>query len=387
MSNSRRRFRAAVSLRAAFGLLIAAAIAMAIAACGSTSSSSTQASQTSTSSAAQRTAAASSNATLARYLRPPTDINVTGSLKSAPPAGKSVVMLTTTDPGTSLIATTVASVAAAAHWNYTAVSYDPANLATLNAAYQTAITKHANYIIETGIVPPQQDLKAAAAAGIKVALGSLPNPVPPAIVDAASSASLYRMGAIVGQLFVSDSGGKGEALVANVPAYPILATFAEGFDKTVTSSCPGCKVDTIDVSIPDVVSGKLPSAVVSALQSHSSARYAVFEDAAFSTGIVPALAAASLSGRVKVIGGVSNTQVLSYLRQGTNTAWAAFSSPYEAYQLMDAVFRSAEGLPVSQAEEGVEPTQLLTKDNVGTLTNWNAPVTFPQQFKALWHLS
>ena len=51
------------------------------------------------------------------------------------------------------------------------------------------------------------------------------------------------------------------------------------------------------------------------------------------------------------------------------------------------MFRDAEGLPIPQAQEGVQQTQLLTKANVGSITEWNDPTDALQQFKALWHIS
>ena len=51
------------------------------------------------------------------------------------------------------------------------------------------------------------------------------------------------------------------------------------------------------------------------------------------------------------------------------------------------MFRDAEGLPIPQAQEGGQRTQLLTKANVGSITEWNYPTDALQQFKALWKIS
>jgi hypothetical protein len=51
------------------------------------------------------------------------------------------------------------------------------------------------------------------------------------------------------------------------------------------------------------------------------------------------------------------------------------------------MFRDAEGLPIPQAQEGGQQTQLLTKANVGAMTEWNYPTGALQQFKALWKIS
>jgi hypothetical protein len=39
---------------------------------------------------------------------------------------------------------------------------------------------------------------------------------------------------------------------------------------------------------------------------------------------------------------------------------------------------------VSTAGDDVTPTQLLTKDNIGTISNWNQPTDSLAQFEKLW---
>jgi hypothetical protein len=51
---------------------------------------------------------------------------------------------------------------------------------------------------------------------------------------------------------------------------------------------------------------------------------------------------------------------------------------------MDAFVRAAEGLPSNTKEEDIQPTQLLTHENVGSISDWNAPSDALQQFLKLW---
>ncbi|MGO9822040.1 MAG: hypothetical protein ACLPTJ_15530, partial [Solirubrobacteraceae bacterium] len=91
---------------------------------------------------------ATAAAALKTYQAAPTRINITTPLKSAPPPGKTVVVLGTPQPQNVQIQQTVAQLAHLAHWNYSVASYDPANPATFNSAIETALTKHANYLVE-----------------------------------------------------------------------------------------------------------------------------------------------------------------------------------------------------------------------------------------------
>ena len=45
------------------------------------------------------------------------------------------------------------------------------------------------------------------------------------------------------------------------------------------------------------------------------------------------------------------------------------------FELIAALMKEGVFATVNQAIEGVQPTQLLTKDNVGTITTWSARVT------------
>ena len=90
---------------------------------------------------------------------------------------------------------------------------------------------------------------------------------------------------------------------------------------------------------------------------------------------------------MKVIGDVTTPSGLAALKNGTEAAWTGFDPQYSAWQLMDAAFRDSEGMPIDEAQEAVEPTQLVTKANVGSTTNWSYPTSALQQFETLWHLS
>jgi ribose transport system substrate-binding protein len=281
---------------------------------------------------------------------------------------------------------TVAQLAHLAHWNYAVVSYDPANPATFNSAVNTALTKHANYIVEAGIPVAPAILQQVEHAGAKLAVTAVyPIAVkPPVIVN--TSADNSTQGNLMADYFVSDSNGKGNAVVAHVPGYAILDGFTNAFTARVKALCPGCTTATTNVTLPQLAAGQLVPTVISALKRNPSASYVVFDDGPFATGITSALAAAGLS-KVKVIGEAGDSAALAALRNGTEAAWTGYSSPYATLQVVDAMFRDAEGLPIPQAQEGIQPTQLLTKANVGSITEWNYPTDALQQFKALWNVS
>jgi ribose transport system substrate-binding protein len=377
-------------------LIVTAGLALGLSACGGTSSSTSASQATSSTSGSSNAADTTSSApvtqakaALASFLTQPTKINITTPLKSKPAAGKTIVVLGTTDPANVLIQHVASQVAAQVHWNYAQVSYDPANIGTFNAAVDTALAKHANYIVESGIPLTPTIEQKVKAAGAKFVLGSVypASVTPPVIVDTNTTPDFAVMAKELADFFIADSNGHGHAVVEHVPSYPILDGFTNAFAAAVASGCPACSTKTVNVTIPQVVAGTVPSTLVSALRSDSSANYLVFDDGNFATGITSALAAAGLASKVKVIGDVTTPGGIAALKNGTETAWTGFDPSFSAYQLMDAAFRDSEGMPIDEAQEGQEPTQLVTKANVGSITNWSYPTNSLQQFETLWHLS
>ncbi len=375
----------------------ALALALALAACGSSSSSSSSTSSTPAASSGSSSTAASSGsgasgaatAALAPYKAAPTSINISTPLKSAPPSGKTIVMLGTNNPSNVIIQQGLAKLAQMAHWNYSLVTYDPANPGTFTQAETTALAKHPQYLVEAGLPLTASQLAMAKNAGAKWILDSV-YPVSvtdPVIGQVDAYAQDALMGKIVADYFVSDSGGKGNAVIEHVPAYPILDGFTTGFANEVKAQCPACKTSTTNITIPDLVAGKVSSDLVSALRSNSSANYLVFDDGPFADGVTSALSAAGLNGKVKIIGEAADQAGVAALKTGQEAAWTGFDPGYQAYEDMDIAFRQAEGMPIPLAQEAQQPTQLLTKDTVGSTTNWSAPSDAQAQFLKIWHIS
>ncbi len=368
-------------------------LALALAACGSSSSSSSSSASSasggsSTASGSGSAGVSTATAALQPYIPLPTKINITTPLNSAPPGGKTIVMLGTNNPSNVLIQQGMQKLASMAHWNYSLVSYDPANPGTFTSALTSALAKHPQYLVEAGLPLTASQLEAAKSAGAKWILDSVyPVTVTPpvlAVIDAYAQDAL--MGKIIADYFVSDSGGKGNAEIEHVPAYPILGGFTDGFNKEVKALCPNCKTATTNITIPQLAAGKVPSTMVSALQQNPSANYLVFDDGPFADGINSALSAAGLQGKVKVIGEAADQAGIAALKTGQQQAWTGFDPGYQALLNMDVAFRDAEGMTIPVDQEAMQPTQLLTKQTIGSTTYWAAPTDAQAQFLKLWHL-
>jgi ribose transport system substrate-binding protein len=365
-------------------------LAFALAACGGDDSDSASGSSGSSSSSGSSDSAGVKTAKqrLEKYKATPTEITITDPLKSAPPKGKKIVMLASADPNNVKIQKSLKSLAAEAGWTYEQVSYDPANIATFNQAVNSALTKGADYVAEAGIPLTPAITKKVKDGGAKWVLTSVhPADVKdPVIVDANAYANDELMGKVLADFFVSDSNGKGNVLVEHVPAYPILGGFTDGFQAEVKELCPDCKVKIQDITIPDLVAGKVPSVLVSALRKSPDTNYLAFDVGPFAAGIDSALSAAGLSSKVKIIGEAADEAGIAALKSGKHTAWTGFDPVYSTYVMMDAMFRDSLGMPIDQEKSGIQTTQILTKDTVGDYDRWSEPEDALDQFKKLWQI-
>jgi hypothetical protein len=344
------------------------------------------------SSAAASSGVAAAQAQLKDYTTAPTSIGNFPALKSAPPKGKTVAYLGTSEVSNTQVAAAVKQVAALAHWKYFLVSYDPANPATFLSAFSTAIAKHANYVLSTGTPLPPQVISEARAHHIKIALdATYPTAVTGPVIDSSDGYTQdHLMGELVADELIVASHGSAKAVEEAIPQFPILTAFSAGFQSTIKKDCPKCSIVTADVTIPQLTSGQLNGVVVSAVKSHPGYNYLVTDDGPFFDGIQSALSAAGISGE-KILGEAGDQTGFSALKAGSELAWTGYSVPFPAWEMMDAAFRDAEHVKVPAAD-ATQPTELATHANADSiklfpsLGGWNYPTNGLQQFEAVWHL-
>jgi ribose transport system substrate-binding protein len=381
---TRKRAPVQASKRALIAAAIPVLAAVTLSACSSSGGSAQAPTATS---GTQNSGVATAEAKMKDFLAAPTQINITTPLKSPAPSGKTVIFVGTSEPSNVQAQQAVAQAASAVGWSYSEISYDPANPATLQAAFESALAKHPDYVVEAGVptsLIPQSTIQQFQQAGTKlVVTASYPSTLTSTIIGGTDGyANDYQMGQELAYYFVADSGGKGNALIEHVPSYPILDAFTTAFTTTVKSLCPGCTYQFVNITLPQLAAGQTTSLVVSSLRRAPAVKYLVFDDGDFADGITSALSAAGLSG-IKVIGQAADAQGLAGLRAGTEAAWTGYSATYEGYETVDAMIRNAEGMP-NAPNEDVQPTQLLTPSTVGSASAWDLPGDALAQFTKLW---
>ena len=83
---------------------------------------------------------------------------------------------------------------------------------------------------------------------------------------------------------INDSAGEANALVVNLPAFPILSAQADGA-KAALEACSGCTAKSLDLTIDDLTSGGTANAIISFLQSNPDVDYLYLTYGGFETGL------------------------------------------------------------------------------------------------------
>jgi ribose transport system substrate-binding protein len=359
------------------------------AACSSSSPSSGSSSSpaAATGSSSGGAAVAAAQAAVTKAMVAPTKILQTVPLKSKPPA-KTIVFLQCELSSCGAIGSGVQAGAKALGWTFKSIPFKTTDATTLISAMKQALQYHPYAVTFSGTPEAiwSSEIPAYRAAGAKIIpivigpLSSVSATVPVEIGDFTSS------GTALGDWFIADSGGKGDALVFNIPAFPVLTQVADGIQNAIKSGCPGCQMSSLQGTLPEVGAGQIPSVIVTALKKNPNIKYLLTSNLLLVSGVVSALKTAGLSD-VKVAGDQPESSDLQGIQGGTEYAATISGNPILGWMAVDSAARLAEGMIVPPGDSGT-PLHLLTKQNLSS-TNLNAyilPSDYAAQFEALWHL-
>ncbi len=398
--HSARHRRHAAAAFVAAGLLVAA--------CGSDSANSnttTAASAASASTAAGSTATTAAGGTetsaatggdtqalVAQYKTVPTEIVQTESL-SKKPDKKKVTFIVCADPSCVALAGYLKEAAGALGWDFESIN---APATDFGSAVQQAIDTKPDFIAGTGTdaaaFQPQYD--AMKAAGIPyftcyatdVPGGDANN----LYADCYDSSAAQQYSKVLVDWIINDSGGKANALVVNLPAFPILSAQADGA-KAEFATCSGCSTKSLDLTLDDLTSGGTANAIVSFLQANPDINYLYLTYSGFEPGLAEALASAGMTDKVKIAGTQAGQPQLQAIIDGKEAVWTALPQEYAMWTLADQMARVANGEWDSGNERtnAVPPFYLVdspdaAKAIVGLENGWPGPDGFKDDFKKLW---
>jgi ABC-type sugar transport system substrate-binding protein len=134
---------------------------------------------------------------------------------------------------------------------------------------------------------------------------------------------VQKTGPLMADWAIADSEGKANVLIVNIPDFAVLQSEVAAYKAQKKKNCPDCTVDELDVSIDDLVGGKVPAAVASKLQSNSKINYVFNTFGSLPAGMTAALKSAGLLDKVKVYGQDFSKFDLDEIAAGTMKAWSA----------------------------------------------------------------
>lgn len=372
------------------------ALSLVLSACGS-SSSNASSSGSDPGGAGTTTSATASAAVVAPSppTAPPTHIGVSLALPRTPSTGKTVGFLECSLPACQAFVPGFEAATQALGWKLKTFSYQSPSA---GPALQSAINAGVDYIANTGVPPAlfKQQLAEARAKHIPFISANDVTPPDPAIDYLTDFGDTTMFGAESVQMaewLIRKTGGNAHIVFVLIPDYPILQAGVPPLKQTVAKYCPKCSVDTLPVTVNDVASGSVPNKLVAYLQTHPQVNYVDFSFADLLTGTEPALRAAGLSSRVKLVGQAlgAGPQVIKGIETGTVSAWVAQPNSYQAWLMVDAMARLSERLPLSQERQAAqEPTWVVDSAAaaapLASRGGWDGPAGYQTAFKRLWHL-
>jgi ribose transport system substrate-binding protein len=237
--------------------------------------------------------------------------------------------------------------------------------------------------------------KAAQEAGVKIIDGNNGDPeIVPEGTDARVSFQYSLSGRLVSDWIIADSAGDANVLIIQSPeSGNVPDLVGKGYAGELTAKCPSCKVQIADVAIADWAT-KLQPTVQAALAADPSINYIIPIYDGMSTYVVPAIAAAGASDRVKVATFNANLDPMKKMAAGDSIFVDVGShNAYEGWAYADQSLRLITGNAPSVNEN--VPARVFTRDNVGDLQltpeaersgEWYGDNTYQQKYKELWGL-
>jgi len=260
-------------------------------------------------------------------------------------------------------------------------------------AFQEAIDAKVDYIASTGlgIAQYQPQLDAANKAGIKVlSCFGTDDPSPTTIqMQCGDESFVQKTGPLMADWAIAKSNGAANILIVSIPDFPILKVETDEVVNEIKSKCPKCTSEELNVTLADLIGGKVPASVVSKVQANSKLNYVFYSFGDLPGGVTAALTSAGLNKQVTQFGQDFSTIDLDEIIAGTMGAWSADPKGYAGWLMVDAAARLSLGMPLTEERAAASlPSVIVDKADFattikGTNGDW-APTGADAAFKKLW---
>jgi hypothetical protein len=262
-------------------------------------------------------------------------------------------------------------------------------------AFQQAIDANVNFIASSGLnyALYKDQAAAAKAKGIKT-VSCYDSATPPSeeknvYMQCGDTLFVQKTGPLMADWAIVDSNSKANVLLVNIPDFSVLVAEADAYKAEMKKNCASCTVTDLNVTIDDLVGGKIAGKVASQLQSNPKLNYVFNTFGVPAIGLTASLKTAGLDKQVKVYGQDFSKANLDEIIAGTNGAWSADPKAYAAWLMVDAAARLSIGMPLDEERAAAALPTLLVSDaklakEIGDAGgDWNPP-GMEAAFKKLW---
>jgi len=368
-------------------------MAVLIAGCGGGDSSSggettaaTEKETTEASTEAASDGVATAEEAIAPYLEPPTEIGPTEPIKKMP-TGALVEYVQCGVPICKAIGDGVEEAAKVAGLKFKRVNQGntPQEIA---AGWDQVVQDEPAAAISAGVPAAlfKPQLAKLAAAGTAVIGWTMPEEAGDGLtINMIGPEQNEHLGSLFADYVTAKSGGQANTLIVNAPAYAVLTSMKEGFEKEYAVNCPGCGVDSLDFEPTEIGKG-LPEKIVSYLQQNPDTDWMLLTFGDPAIGVPEAIKAAGLE-LPKILTDAGGKVNYGYIESGDQEADLASSTDFLGWKAIDAASRAISGQSVAP-DEGEMPTQFLDKNNIDFNIDepWPSVPDYRGQFEALWGL-
>jgi hypothetical protein len=381
-----RRYRGLIA-----GITGAAALALAASACSSntTSAAANSGGADSSLTAVQQAAVSAAEAAYQQYIKPQPAPPIP-ALPSAPPSGKTFTFLGCPIPVCALVSDGAVAGAKKVGWKVTTLQSDntPQGFATLMqqvAQNPPDALAYIPIVPNSAIAPELTTLKKAGTKIVDVSpIGDKPSADGPVQATDVTEVDTGMSGQLMGDAVVADAKGPASTVFVWDPSFAVdWSPVKNGYTSAVTAA--GGTVNVLQVSNANI--GKtIPSQIVSYVQAHPSTRYVALAVGDYAAGLAPALSAAGLTGKVKIISRAANATNLADIKDGTEWASIGEENSAAGYRAVDQLIRLMMGIPLGNLADPAGWHQIYIQGNVTQTTSAPEPPGYPAVYAKAWRV-
>ncbi len=382
-------------IRSMPGLVMIAAVALALtaAACGSSSKSSSSSNTTAPSSGSATTASPAGGGTgsvqaqVQRWLQRPTSINISQKVQGAIPTGKTIDWLQCSVPACVALTAPLQEAVSTVGWTLRVVDAG-VTPESVKAAWDKAVQDKPDAVIASGFSrsifePELAQLKSMNIPVIDMTTADPPGNGLTAVFD--YGPDYLASGQRLADYAVSHAGANINAVMVTSSAFANLSFVGQGFQQELQSKCPSCKVSSFQVPATSI-GADLPTRIASYLTAHPDVNWAYIGYDDMVLGVPSALSGAGIGGKVKLVTIDNEPATQAYMKNGQDlVASDGFPGPEIMWREVDYLIRYFNHESTDPDTAHNLPVWLLTGANVpSTTSSFPLVADYQAQYKALW---